>query len=70
MTTIISHISQFLITFFTLIENFLSGVGQFAVMIPQALGMLTYTIGSMPTVLIGFLTALVMVNIVYLVVGR
>lgn len=55
---------------FSLAINIVHGVGQLVVMIPQALLMLTNTIGFMPTVCIGIAMALVMINIVYLVVNR
>lgn len=67
---ILGTISDFIVAVFSLILNMLSGIGQMVVMIPQALTMLTNTIGYMPTICIGFAMALVMINIVYLVVDR
>lgn len=70
MSALLGKFTDFLYTIFTLIANVLSGIGQMVVMIPQALSMLTNTIGYMPTVCMGFAMALVMINIIYMVVDR
>lgn len=70
MSALLSKFTDFLYTIFTLISNVISGIGQMVVMIPQALSMLTNTIGFMPSICIGFAMALVMINIIYMVVGR
>lgn len=53
-----------------LVISFVQGIAQMIVMIPQALGMLTYSVSSLPPVLVVFATAFISVSVVYLVIGR
>lgn len=53
-----------------LVISFVQGIAQMVVMIPQALGMLTYSVSSLPPVLVVFATAFISVSVVYLVIGR
>lgn len=57
-------------TIFSLIGNFLNGLVQLLTYIPMAMSLLTYSISQMPTVLVGFATALVGVSVAYLIIGR
>lgn len=57
-------------TAFSLIGNFLNGLVQLLTYIPLAMSLLTYSISQMPTVLVGFATALIGVSVAYLIIGR
>lgn len=70
LSKVLEFLKDFITAIFALVSNVLSGIGQMVMMIPQALLMLTRTLGFMPTVCLAFAMALVMINIVYLVVDR
>lgn len=63
-------IGNFITSLVSLIGNFISGVVQMLVMIPVSLGFLTNALGYIPAVLATVITAIISVNIVYLIIGR
>lgn len=64
--TIVNFISA-LVSF---VGNLLAGTVQMLLMIPQAVSFLTYSLGFMPSVIAVVVTALITVNVVYLIIGR
>lgn len=57
-------------TLFDLIKYLVTGLVQLFAMIPSAFAMLTYSIGFLPTVLLGFAAVAITISIVYLIIGR
>lgn len=53
-----------------LLINLLDGTAQLLSMIPSALGMVSYSISTMPTVLIAFATGFISISVAYLIIGR
>lgn len=70
ITGFLTQIVSFFGAAVKILGSFLAGLAQLIYVIPQALTMLTYTIASMPSVLVIFATAFISVSVVYLVVGR
>jgi hypothetical protein len=57
-------------TLFDLVKYLVTGLVQLFTMIPSAFSMLTYSIGFLPTVLLGFAAVAITISIVYLIIGR
>lgn len=57
-------------TLFDLVKYLVNGLVQLFAMIPSAFAMLTYSIGFLPTVLLGFAAVAITISIVYLIIGR
>lgn len=63
-------IINFIQAIFSFVTNIISGTIQMLVMIPQAVSFLTYSLGYIPSVVAVVVTALITVNVVYLIIGR
>lgn len=63
-------IVNFIQAIFAFVTNIISGTVQMLLMIPQAVSFLTYSLGFMPSVIAVVVTALITVNVVYLIIGR
>lgn len=63
-------IVNFIQAIFAFVTNLISGTVQMLLMIPQAVSFLTYSLGFMPSVIAVVVTALITVNVVYLIIGR
>lgn len=63
-------IINFIQAIFAFVTNIISGTVQMLLMIPQAVSFLTYSLGFMPSVIAVVVTALITVNVVYLIIGR
>lgn len=57
-------------TLLDLVKYLVTGLVQLFAMIPSAFSMLTYSIGFLPTVLLGFAAVAITLSIVYLIIGR
>lgn len=57
-------------TLFDLVKYLVTGLFQLFAMIPSAFAMLTYSIGFLPTALLGFAAVALTISIVYLIIGR
>ena len=57
-------------TLLDLVKYLVTGLVQLFAMIPSAFSMLTYSIGFLPTVLLGFASVAITISIVYLIIGR
>lgn len=57
-------------TLFDLVKYLVTGLVQLFTMIPSAFSMLTYSIGFLSTVLLGFAAVAITISIVYLIIGR
>lgn len=63
-------IVKFIQAIFAFVTNIISGTVQMLLMIPQAVSFLSYSLGFMPSVIAVVVTALITVNVVYLIIGR
>lgn len=63
-------IINFIQAIFAFVTNIISGTVQMLLMIPQAVSFLTYSLGYIPSVIAVVVTALITVNVVYLIIGR
>lgn len=63
-------IVNFIQAIFAFLLNLLSGTAQMLFMIPKAVSFLTYSLGFMPATIAVVVTALITVNVVYLIIGR
>lgn len=63
-------IINFIQAIFAFVTNIISGTVQMLIMIPQAVSFLTYSLGYIPSVIAVVVTALITVNVVYLIIGR
>lgn len=70
MGAIIETIGNFIYSISQLLVNFISGVFQMLVMIPKAMSFLVMAMGHIPPVLSVVIYAIVMINVVYLIIGR
>lgn len=70
MTEVLQGIIATFQSILDLLGNFLSGITQLLTLIPTGLSVLIYSISQMPTVLIGFATALITISVTYLIIGR
>lgn len=61
---------NFIQAIFAFLMNIISGTVQMIIMTFKSVGFLTYALGYMPAVIAVVVTALVTVNVVYLVIGR
>lgn len=52
------------------LQNLVVGIAQMLLMVPRAVTFLTYTIGFVPSMLAVSITAIITVNVVYLIIGR
>lgn len=70
MSNILQSLGDFIYAVVNLLINIVTGTIQMLTIIPNAVTMLTYSVGYMPSVLVGFAVALISVSIVYLILGR
>ena len=70
MLNVLMQIKEFFVSIAMLIFNLLRGIFYMLRMIPNALTMLNYSVGFMPTVLVSFALALISVSVVYMIIGR
>lgn len=61
---------NFIQVIFAFVTNIITGTVQMLFMIPQAVSFLTYSLGYIPSVIAVVVTALITVNVVYLIIGR
>lgn len=61
---------NFIQSVFAFVYNIIHGTVQMLLMIPQAVTFLTYSLGYIPSVIAVVVTALITVNVVYLIIGR
>lgn len=70
MGAVLETIVNFIYSIGMVLANFLDGLWQMITMIPKAVTFLTMAMGHMPGIVSVFIYALVMINIVYLILGR
>lgn len=63
-------IINFVQALFAFLMNIVSGTAQMLVMIPKSVSFLTYSLGYIPAVVSVIVTALITVNVAYLIIGR
>lgn len=61
---------SFFDTILDMVKYLVTGLVQLFVMIPQAVGMLTYSIGFLPSMLLAFASVAITLSIVFMIVGR
>ena len=61
---------SFFETILDMVTYLVTGLFQLFAMIPQAVGMLTYSIGFLPSMLLAFAAVAITLSIVFLIVGR
>lgn len=70
MGQFLETIVNFIYSVGMLLANWLDGLWQLFTMIPKAITFLTMSMGHMPGIVSVFIYALVMINLVYLILGR
>lgn len=70
MSNILQSLGDFIYSVVNLLINIVTGTLQMLSIIPSSVAMLTYSVGYMPTILVGFAVALISVSVVYLILGR
>lgn len=63
-------IINFIQAIYAFVTNIVSGTVQMLLMIPKSVSFLTYSLGFIPSVIAVVVTALITVNVVYLIIGR
>lgn len=61
---------SFFDTILDMVKYLVTGLLQLFAMIPQAVGMLTYSIGFLPAMLLAFASVAITLSIVFMIVGR
>lgn len=70
MGNFLHMIGNFLSSLVNMIGNFISGIMQMLVMIPISVGFFTNTLAYIPAVVATVITAVITINVVYLIIGR
>ena len=70
MINFFQGVFSFFNTILDMVTYLVTGLVQLFAMIPQAVAMLTYSIGFLPSMLLAFAAVAITLSIVFLIVGR
>lgn len=70
MINFFNGVFSFFQTILDMVTYLVTGLVQIFAMIPQAVHMLTYSIGFLPSMLLAFAAVAITLSIVFLIVGR